>query len=126
MDSASANATAMSKHTPLFSIYVASFFALLYYVFAKGESRGRLCFQERENDLDMASTDATKYIVYVYKYEVNSCGKYKLFYFIIKDKNTTHLFLTRRYTEDYTNHKLKCEMENKVYTCTHTDLHVYA
>jgi len=35
-------------------IYVASIFALLYDVFQINESRGRLCFQGREDDVDIA------------------------------------------------------------------------
>ena len=66
----------------------ASIFVLLYEVFQINESRGRLCFQERRNDVGIdTSTNITRYI-----FQVTSIDHYMILYFIIRDKNTTPFY----------------------------------
>lgn len=60
------------------------------------QSRGRLCFQEREDDVDMASTDTTKNIVHIYNNQVISINNYKNYYFVALNRNTTQSFILCR------------------------------
>ena len=57
----------------------------------------------------MTSSDTIESIINMHNFQVNSCGKYNVCYFIINDKNTTHLFLTCRYPEDL--HKPRVKMQ---------------
>ena len=76
-------------------IYAASIFALLHDVFQINESRGRLCFQEREDDVGIdTSTNITRHI-----FQVISIDNYMILYFITRDKNTTPNYFFRRIIE---------------------------
>jgi hypothetical protein len=62
--------------------------------------RGRLYFQEREDDMDMNTSDTTKYNTCIYIYQVISSTTFKIYYSIIRSKITTSVFLICRNKRD--------------------------
>ena len=81
-------------------IYHAYTLSLLLTMFQKKHRRGRLHFQEREDDMDIATPDTTKIISHIFIYQVNS-NNYKLIYYSAnKDKDTTRIYIICRYLKD--------------------------
>jgi hypothetical protein len=64
------------------------------------ESRGRLCFQEREDDETITCLDTTKSIAHIYNCQVISICNLFIIDCIIGCKNTTHASVLCRTVED--------------------------
>lgn len=80
-------------------IYIYHVYALSIWLtmFQKKHRRGRLHFQERDDDMDTATSDTTKFITTLkHTYQVNSSNSFKIHYYIFGNKNTTPCFILRR------------------------------
>jgi hypothetical protein len=62
-------------------------------------SRGRLCFQEREDDENIAPIDKIQRIIQTHIYQVISVQDYVIFYIIIGNRNTIHYSILCRTIE---------------------------
>jgi hypothetical protein len=79
--------------------------------------RGRFYFQEREDDMDMNTSDTTKSAVCRLIFQVNSSSICKIYYFIIQVSNTTPSVVLYRFIKDmYNPHvKMREDAQNCLY-----------
>ena len=94
-------------------IYNAYTLSLLLACLQSKHRRGRLNFQEREDDVDMNSPDITKPIISGLIFKVNSINNYSIFYSIIRDKNTSPIFISCRISEEL--YKPRVKMRVSIY-----------
>jgi hypothetical protein len=64
----------------------------------------------------MPTSDTTKSITKRYIFQVISIHNYKLYFGTVREKDTTHLYITCRYPEDL--HKPRVKMRARIYTWT--------
>lgn len=81
-------------------IYHAYTLSLLLACLQNKHRRGRLYFQEREDDVDINISDKTECIILGCIYQVISSINSKIYYLIIRNKVTTYLCIICRYTKD--------------------------
>jgi hypothetical protein len=81
-------------------IYPMHILSLLFACLHNKHRRGRLYFQEREDDMDMTILDTTGSITYAYIYQVIYSCISKIYYLFIKDRITTYQHIICRYIED--------------------------
>jgi hypothetical protein len=67
-------------------IYHAHMLSLLLACLQNKLRRGRISFKEREDDVDMATSDTTKNMARGYIYQVISSSESKIYYLVIRDK----------------------------------------
>ena len=81
-------------------IYHVHTLSLLLACLQNKHRRGRLYFQEREDDVDMSTADTTKYTTRRYIYQVNSSSNYVIYNFNSESQITTSSVLLCRFRSD--------------------------
>ena len=102
-------------------IYHAYTLSLLLACLQNKHRRGRLYFQEREDDVDMVISDSPNYPSREHVYQVNSMKYYNMFYSVNRDKNTSHIFVSCQIAEKLYKPKVKMR---RIHMCVHVAMHV--
>jgi hypothetical protein len=88
--------------------------------------RGRLHFKERGDDVDMNTSDTAECSSREYIYQVISTTNIFIYYYINKDKDTTHICIICRYTEDLHVPRVKLRIQHEEsFDCTCSKNHAY-
>ena len=98
--------------SPQENMYAAPRFALLFDGFQVVESRGRLCFQEREDDEDMDTLDMSKYSLHEHIFQVISSTHIFIYYTLQIETTVQHQLLC--FTDILKiciSHGLKCKID---------------